>query len=72
MVCASMSWIVLAGIVGTFLPGWWWIDAIAALGMVYYVVKEGLEAVESARSNVDPGCACCGPSTTAGEQPPNT
>jgi len=49
MVCAYMSWIVLAGILGTFLLGWWWIDAVAALGMVYYVVKEGLEAVESAR-----------------------
>ena len=48
-VCAYMSWIVLAGAGITFLIGWWWIDAAAALGLVYFVAHEGWEAVESAR-----------------------
>ena len=48
LVCAYMSWIVLAGVVATSLLGWWWIDAVAALGLVYFVVHEGWEAVESA------------------------
>jgi divalent metal cation (Fe/Co/Zn/Cd) transporter len=59
MVCAYMSWTVLAGIIGTFALGWWWIDAVAALGIVYFVVKEGLEAIESARSPMDFQSSCC-------------
>lgn len=48
-VCAYMSWIVLAGVGVTFLLGWWWIDAVSALGLVYFVAHEGWEALESAR-----------------------
>lgn len=57
MVCAYMSWILLAGLALTSLYGWWWIDSITALAMVYYVVKEGWEAVEVARGHED-GCHC--------------
>ncbi len=49
-----MAWILLAGVAFTALLGWWWIDSIAALGLVYYVIKEGWEAVEEARGNEDP------------------
>jgi divalent metal cation (Fe/Co/Zn/Cd) transporter len=49
MVCAYMSWIVLGGVLLTALLGWWWIDAVAALGLVYFVVHEGWEAIEDAR-----------------------
>ena len=45
MVCAYMSWIVLAGVAATALLGWWWIDSIAALGIVYFVFHEGWEAI---------------------------
>lgn len=48
-VCAYMSWIVLAGVGVNFLLGWWWIDAVSALGLVYFVSHEGWEAIESAR-----------------------
>lgn len=59
IVCAYMAWIVLAGVVLTALLGWWWIDAIAALALVYYVVKEGWEAVQEARGKEDAcGCGC--------------
>jgi divalent metal cation (Fe/Co/Zn/Cd) transporter len=50
MVCAFMSWIVLGGVLLTALLGWWWIDAVAAFGLVYFVVHEGLEAIENARN----------------------
>jgi divalent metal cation (Fe/Co/Zn/Cd) transporter len=49
MVCAYMSWILLVGVGATALLGWWWIDTIAALGFVWFVVREGLEAVKEAR-----------------------
>lgn len=49
MVCAYMSWIVLVGVLATTVFGWWWIDIVAALGLAYYVVHEGLEAIGEAR-----------------------
>ena len=58
MVCAYMSWVLLAGVVLTALLSWWWIDSIAALALIYYVVREGWEAVEEARGKED-ACDCC-------------
>lgn len=49
MVCAYMSWIVLAGVLATAILGWWWLDSIAALGLVYFVVHGRMEAIEEAR-----------------------
>lgn len=49
MVCAYMSWITLAGVAANALLGLRWIDAVAALALVYFVAHEGLEAVEAAR-----------------------
>lgn len=43
MVCAYMSWILIAGVALTAVLGWWWIDSMAALALVYYVAKEGGE-----------------------------
>ena len=49
MVCAYMSWILLAGVGATALLRWWWTDSIAALGFVWFVTREGLEALNEAR-----------------------
>ena len=49
MVCAYMSWILLAGVAATALLGWWWADSVAAIGFVWFVTREGLEAVNEAR-----------------------
>jgi divalent metal cation (Fe/Co/Zn/Cd) transporter len=49
MVCAYMSWIVLAGVLANWLFGWWWLDSIAALGLVYFVSHEGIESIQEAR-----------------------
>lgn len=57
MVCAYMAWILLVGVALTALLGWWWIDSVAALALVYYVVKEGWEAVGEARRQED-SCDC--------------
>ncbi|MCL6634102.1 MAG: cation transporter [Alicyclobacillus herbarius] len=59
IVCAYMAWTVLLGVVLTALFGWWWIDSIAALALVYFVVKEGWEAIQEARGKEDAcGCGC--------------
>ena len=57
IVCAYMAWTVLAGAALTALLGWWWIDSIAALALVYFVIKEGLEAIQVARGKED-ACGC--------------
>lgn len=42
--CWWLSVIVLAGIGLNALFGWWWADPVAALGMVYFLVREGRQA----------------------------
>lgn len=42
--CWWLSIIVLAGIGLNALFGWWWADPVAAIGMCYFLVREGREA----------------------------
>ena len=49
LVCAYLSFTLLLGLTLHALFGWWWADPIAALAMVYFIVKEGREAVHGAR-----------------------
>lgn len=60
IVCAYMAWTVLVGVGATAVFGWWWADSVVALGLVYFVVKEGWEAIQEARgyhanAAADPG-----------------
>jgi divalent metal cation (Fe/Co/Zn/Cd) transporter len=42
--CFWLSAITLAGIGLNVLLGWWWADPVAALGMTWFIGREGLEA----------------------------
>jgi len=42
--CFWLSIVTLAGIGVNALLGWWWADPVAALGMTWFIVKEGAEA----------------------------
>ena len=53
MICQYQTIVVLAGIGLTQWMGWWWADPVAALLMVPWLVREGLEGV---RGEID----CCG------------
>jgi divalent metal cation (Fe/Co/Zn/Cd) transporter len=44
--CWWLSIIVLIGIGANALLGWWWADPVAAIGMCYFLVREGREAWE--------------------------
>nr|WP_237716411.1 cation transporter [Alicyclobacillus hesperidum] len=57
MVCAYMAWILIVGLGLTALLGWWWLNALAGLALVYFVVKEGIEAIQDARG-VENSCSC--------------
>lgn len=50
-ICAYLSAILLGGLGLNALFGWWWADPAAALIMVPFIVKEGLEALR--------GETCC-------------
>jgi divalent metal cation (Fe/Co/Zn/Cd) transporter len=43
--CAYLSLTVLLGLSAQYLFGWWWIDAAASFGVLYFLVREGWEAV---------------------------
>jgi divalent metal cation (Fe/Co/Zn/Cd) transporter len=47
--CAYMALVLLLGLVLTRATGWWWADALASLGLLYFVVREGHEALEEAK-----------------------
>ena len=45
VVCAYMAATLLVGLGLRAALGWWWADPLAALGIVYFVVREGREAL---------------------------
>ncbi|MBI4441740.1 MAG: cation transporter [Acidobacteria bacterium] len=49
LICAYLSFALLAGLGLNALLGWWWADPAAALAMVGYIVKEGWAAIEESR-----------------------
>jgi divalent metal cation (Fe/Co/Zn/Cd) transporter len=53
--CGWLSFVVLATLTLQWLSGAWWIDSVGSLAIVYFLVKEGREALS------DRECAsCCG------------
>jgi len=53
LACSYLSLTLLLGLAANALFGWWWADPLAALAMVYFLVKEGWEAIEEGRGKVE-------------------
>jgi len=53
VVCVYMAATLLVGLVLRAWLGWWWADPLAALGIVYFIVREGREALTA-----HDGCGC--------------
>lgn len=51
--CAYLSATLLVGLVLNAWLGWWWIDPVAGLAMVPFMVWQGREAIEEAQSEED-------------------
>jgi divalent metal cation (Fe/Co/Zn/Cd) transporter len=49
LACSYLSLTLLLGLGANVLFGWWWADPIAALAMVYFLLKEGMEAIQEGR-----------------------
>ena len=56
--CAYMAITLLVGLLLNEFFGWWWADPLAALVLVYFIVKEGREALHEARTGET--CDCGG------------
>lgn len=50
--CGYLSIVLIVGLAATRLFGWWWLDSVAALALIPFLVKEGREAVRGE------GCCC--------------
>lgn len=60
--CAYMSFTLLAGLLLNRFFGWWWADPLTVLGLVYFLVQEGREALHEARTGEACSCGeddCC-------------
>ena len=57
LACSYLSLTLLLGLVANASLGWWWADPVAALIMVPWLVKEGIEGVSEAGHD-----HCSGPS----------
>ena len=55
--CAYMAGALLVGLLLNSIFGWWWADSLAALALVYWLVREAREALKGARAGRG-GCAC--------------
>jgi len=42
--CGWLAFVVVAALVAQFATGLWWIDPVASLGIVWFLVREGKEA----------------------------
>jgi divalent metal cation (Fe/Co/Zn/Cd) transporter len=54
--CAYMSLTLLVGLLLNKFFGWWWADPLAALALIYFIVREGREALHEARTGEV--CSC--------------
>ena len=54
LACTWLSITLLLGLGAHALLGWWWLDAVAALAMVPWLIKEGREGFE------EEACGCHG------------
>src|ERR1700731_1971670 len=49
--CGYLSIVLMVGLAATRLLGWWWLDSVAALALIPFLIKEGRAAIS--------GSECC-------------
>lgn len=50
--CGYLSIVLIVGLAATRLFGWWWLDSVAALALIPFLIQEGKEAIQGE-------CDCC-------------
>jgi len=54
LACSYLSFALLLGLAANAAAGWWWADPIAALAMVPWLIREGLEGIRG--ESCEEGC----------------
>ena len=52
IVCGYLSIVLMAGLAATRIVGWWWLDSVAALALIPFLIKEARVAIQGEE-------ACC-------------
>ena len=47
--CGYLSIVLMVGLAATRLFGWWWLDSVAALALIPFLIKEGRAAIRGQR-----------------------
>jgi len=47
--CGYLSVVLMVGLAATRLLGWWWLDSVAALALIPFLIKEARAAVHGER-----------------------
>lgn len=50
--CGYLSIVLVVGLLATRVLGWWWLDSVAALALIPFLIKEGRAAIRGE-------CECC-------------
>lgn len=45
IVCGYLSIVLMVGLAATRILGWWWLDSVAALALIPFIIKEAREAI---------------------------
>ena len=51
--CGYLSIVLIIGLAATRLLGWWWLDSVAALALIPFIIREGHAAISG-----EPCCGC--------------
>ena len=43
--CGYLSIVLMVGLAATRIFGWWWLDSVAALALIPFLIKEGRDAI---------------------------
>src|SRR6266403_6184938 len=43
--CGYLSIVLMIGLAATWLSGWWWLDSVAALALIPFIIKEARAAI---------------------------
>src|SRR5438309_1801759 len=46
IVCGYLSIVLMVGLAATRILGWWWLDSVAALALIPFLIKEGRAAIQ--------------------------
>ena len=51
--CGYLSIVLIIGLAATRILGWWWLDSVAALALIPFIIKEARAAISG-----EPCCGC--------------